>query len=357
MEAQNNNNSKAEVSDAAGRDDFVSPSSSNNSISVGSSSSGGSGGSGIVFTSPFEDTFGLDVFAQIAASAHPLPVESASPRRATISSTSSIVQQSQSQLAQSIYQNQQAIRIQQQQKRDSVDSTVNKFNPKITDDDDDDDEDDDDSDDDGDSLRRKTSISSVSSFGSIGGSGGSFRNYSFVGAKASSSFLETPIKEETETDLQMDVDQSINFQRRRSPSLMGQSHLTNLEDGSSVSSPSGILSSTYSQNRRLSAPENVSNFTNYASSFSTRRVIHNICERKRRENIREGFEQLQNRLPEHLSSNPKLSKMEILVADKNLITEIRGRISNLSAEISALSQVSEEMRNKSEDSSSKAAAE
>ena len=254
----------------------------------------------------------MDVFAQIAASAHPLPVETPpAVRRASIATTSSIVQQSQSQLAQSIYQNQQALRLQQQknqpqilQKRDSIDSTVSKFDPRIVDEDMEEDLDEDfDSNSENDDEPMTSSRNSNMSLS-----------------------LETPIKEETESDLNMEIDQSINFQRRRSPSL----------------STSNDLSPQPNYGRRLSAPDNATNFPGY----SARRVIHNICERKRRENIREGFDQLQSRLPPHLANNSKLSKMEILAGAKNLINEIRGRVSNLSAEVSALSQVTEQMEKK-----------
>jgi hypothetical protein len=144
---------------------------------------------------------------------------------------------------------------------------------------------------------------------------------------------EMSIKEETENDLQMDVDSSISFQRRRSPSLSesNEDHLQQQQQQ--------ILA------RRLSAPENNSRFNiSDSGPYSTRRVIHNICERKRRENIREGFDQLQVRLPAQMANNPKISKMEILVGAKNLISEIRGRISNLSAEINALSQVADQVK-------------
>jgi len=191
---------------------------------------------------------------------------------------------------------------QQLQKRDSIDSTISKFDPRI------DDEDMDDYDDDFDSSSDEDEPMSASV--KAGNSNTSLK-------------LETPIEEETETDLQMDIDHSINFQRRRSPSLSESNDIN----------PQPIYG------RRLSAPENVSNF----SGYSTRRVIHNICERKRRENIREGFDQLQCRLPPHLANNSKLSKMEILTGAKNLINEIRGRIANLSAEVSALSQVTEQI--------------
>lgn len=240
-------------------------------------------------------------------------------RRASVPTTSSIVQKSQSQLAQSIYQNQQALRLQQQQKsqhqpvqpvqkRDSIDSTISKFDPRINDEDmdmDDYDDDDFDYNSDEDEPMPPSSIKT--------GNNNSNTSLKF----------ESAIEEETESDLQMDIDKSINFQRHRSPSL-------------SDTNPQPIYG------RRLSAPENVSNF----SGYSTRRVIHNICERKRRENIREGFDQLQSRLPPHLANNSKLSKMEILTGAKNLINEIRGRIANLSAEISVLSQVTEQMEMK-----------
>lgn len=264
-----------------------------------------SNSSAIVFTSPFEDTSGLDVFAQIAASAHPLPVEATLARRSSLSNTSSIVQKSQSQLAQSIYQNQQALRLhhQQLQKRDSFDSTASKFDPRINDDDEDMEDDFDDEEEDFDSNSENEAVKNASL----------------------ALHLDTSIKEETELDLKMDVDQSMNFQRRRSPSLFT----------SNESLPQPIYG------RRLSAPENVS------SGYSARRVIHNICERKRRENIREGFDQLQRRLPAHLANNSKLSKMEILIGAKNLINEIRGRMANLSAEISALSHVKEQIEKKS----------
>ena len=90
----------------------LTPNTNSSPISTNLNSANSSNGN--VFTKPIEDTSGLDVFAQIAASAHPLPLEPV--RRASIA-TSSIVHQSQSQLAQLIYQNQQALRLQQQQKQ------------------------------------------------------------------------------------------------------------------------------------------------------------------------------------------------------------------------------------------------
>ena len=303
-------------------------------ISSGISSTSSSATEAVNSCSPsFEDTSGLDVFAQIAASAHPLPVEQV--RRDSIT-TSSIVQQSQSQLAQSIYQSQQALRLKhqhqhqhqqqhnnnkdykdynhphqqqhQKQNRESNESNVRSFKPEIDGDLDLDDEDDFDSD--SDKFDTKSSNSNN-------------RN-------RNRSVFENTIKEESESDLQMDTDQSINYyQRQRSPSL----------------SLSNDLSSTQMLTRRLSAPDNSSNFST-SSGLTTRRVIHNICERKRRENIRDGFFQLQNRLPPHISNNPRLSKMDILAGATNLINDIKGRISNLSAEISALSQVSVQIEKK-----------
>lgn len=295
------------------------------------SKSASSGTSSIIFTSPFEDTSGLDVFAQIAASAHPLPLAPvrrsstsvaiptpiSTPTPISSSSSNNIVQQSQSQLAQSIYQSQQALRLQsQQQKRDSIDSTISKFDPKIEEDDDEgffSDDDDEDMEFDSDSEQGK-------------GQGKARYSDQKNNSKSSLLLFDAPIKEETESDLMMDVDQSMNFyQRRRSPSL---------------STESNDLNNSQMYARRLSVPENSASFS---GGNSTRRVIHNICERKRRENIRDGFAQLQNRLPNHLANNPKLSKMETLAGARNLINDIRGRISNLSAEISALSLVSEQM--------------
>lgn len=322
---------------------------------VGSKESS-SGTSSIIFTSPFEDTSGLDVFAQIAASAHPLPVVRRSSTSASTggdlsintsgnlsaitsgntsgitsvttsgntytpisSSSNNIVQQSQSQLAQSIYQSQQALRL--QQKRDSIDSTTSKFDPKIEDDNEEEegfysDDDDEDMEFDSDSSDMR---------------------YKFTDQKnnsKSSLLFDTSIKEETESDLMMDVDPSMNVyhQRLRSPSLSTESNDLNMATNTN--------NQMYA--RRLSAPENSTNACG-SGGFSARRVVHNICERKRRENIRDGFAQLQNRLPSHLANNPKLSKMEILAGSRNLINDIRGRISNLSAEISALSLVSEQI--------------
>lgn len=340
------------------------PSSSDRSFSVSSTNSGASvtSADSIIFTSPFEDTSGLDVFAQIAASACPLPVAvSEKPQTQTepiksqiqppvpihqqiqqqpqitrrASESTSIVHQSQSQLAQTIYQNQQALRM-QQQKRESVDSNFGHFNRSIDDSDEDYDEDFDSESENGD-VRMTTTTTSApriaidNSYGNINNNIRNAMNTLKSSSSSSNLLLETPIKEETESDLQMDIDQSINFQRRRSPSLSVASNET---------SPQAIYA------RRLSAPDNGSNYTGSSGGYSTRRVIHNICERKRRENIRDGFDQLQNRLPAHMTNNPKLSKMEILSGAGNLIKEIQGRVSNLAAEVSALTLVVEQMEKK-----------
>ena len=207
----------------------------------------------------------------------------------------------------------------QQQKRDSIESTTSKFDPRIEDEYDEEFYSDDD-----------IEFESDSEQGEM--------RYRSVDPKSNSKSIvlfDTPIREETESDLMMDVDQSMNFhQRRRSPSLSAESN------DLITSTFNGQGSQLYA--RRLSAPENSLN-QNLGGGFSTRRVIHNICERKRRENIRDGFFQLQNRLPSHLANNSKLSKMEILSGARTLINEIRGRVANLSAEVSALTQLSEQM--------------
>ena len=240
-----------------------------------------------LFSSPLEDTSGLDVFAQIAAS---IPLEPAASARRH--SSADIVHQSQSQLAQSIYQSQQALRQQQQQRRASVASSNASSSYSDFDDYDEDDEDEDDDE----------------------GSGGNFSSKFLEGRNFSSaSLLPQTIKEESESDLAMDVD---------SPSLSEPPRL---------------------DLRRASLPANAfSGFESGHSSLSNRRIVHNICERKRRENIREGFERLQARLPGTEAETARLSKMEILQGALEVICGLRSRIKSLNEEITALQVMSDQ---------------
>ncbi len=66
-----------------------------------------------------------------------------------------------------------------------------------------------------------------------------------------------------------------------------------------------------------------------------RRHVHNICEKKRREHIREGFTLLQQRVP---SSYPhyKMSKLEVLKGSIEHVTSLLKHISDLEAEVDGL---------------------
>ena len=90
----------------------------------------------IVFTSPFEDTSGLDVFAQIAASAHPLPCKKiqydcrscACCACRKFYCTSISISNSSKYLSKA---NKLSGMQQNQNKRDSIDSTVSKLIQKL----------------------------------------------------------------------------------------------------------------------------------------------------------------------------------------------------------------------------------
>jgi len=69
---------------------------------------------------------------------------------------------------------------------------------------------------------------------------------------------------------------------------------------------------------------------------SYRRNVHNICEKRRRENIRGGFDTLQASLPPSLASNPRISKQEVLLATIAILTESKQRISALQRDIAIL---------------------
>lgn len=252
-----------------------------------------------LFSAPFEDTSGLDVFAQIAAS---IPLESTNSagmlqRR---HSSADIVHQSQSQLAQSIYQSQQALRQQQQLRRASVTTTGSNASSSYSDFDDEDEEFEAQFDKYDASERAKKVSNNHSNF-------------------SSTSLLPQTIEEESESELAMDID---------SPA---------------PSEPANLESSSIQAQRRASLPANA--FSSYEpanSSLSSRRIVHNICERKRRENIREGFERLQARLPASDAENSRLSKMEILQGAYEVIEGLRERIKSLNEEVSALQVMSEQ---------------
>ncbi len=252
-----------------------------------------------LFSSPFEDTSGLDVFAQIAAS---IPLEMTSNVQSRRHSSADIVHQSQSQLAQSIYQSQQALRQQQQQeRRTSIVSNASSSYSDFEDEDDDEEEEGDDGVDDFEDGGGKQRSYEV-------GKGGNF----LKGA-----LLPQTIQEESESDLAMDVDSSVNSESSRMETAL--------------------------QMRRSSLPANAfSSFESGPSSLSNRRIVHNICERKRRENIREGFERLQARLPGTEAENARLSKMEILQGAVEVMEGLRDRIKSVKEEINALQLMSEQ---------------
>lgn len=76
--------------------------------------------------------------------------------------------------------------------------------------------------------------------------------------------------------------------------------------------------------------------TTAAAAPSQRRVVHNVCERRRRENIRDGFDGLQSRLPHELRTNPRISKQDILEAGIKIIVDARRRVAALEHELAAL---------------------
>lgn len=257
-----------------------------------------------LFSSPLEDTSGLDVFAQIAASVKPIPVvnQSSTVEVGVLQrrhSSASVVQQSQNQLAQSIYQTQQALR--QQQKHSSTVSTTGSSYSDLNSDFDSDFDDDDF----GSDEASKPQIEPPT------------KPIKFI------SYQPQTIQEESESDLAMDIDSNMSSR---------SNYLSPTTSFGSLSTPS--LSTT--SFRRSSLPANAFSTEHGPSSMSNRRIIHNICERKRRENIREGFAYLQARLPSPHAQNPKLSKMDILQSALNMINSSRARISSLTDECEAL---------------------
>lgn len=69
-----------------------------------------------------------------------------------------------------------------------------------------------------------------------------------------------------------------------------------------------------------------------STSSRGRRAIHNVCERRRRESIRDAFEQLRARVSKTRDS--KTSKMDILRSAINFIRDIKRDINTLEAELS-----------------------
>lgn len=268
-----------------------------------------------LFSSPLEDTSGLDVFAQIAAS---IPLESTTASIMNISppvrrhSSADIVHQSQSQLAQSIYQAQQALR--QQQRRASTVTTSSNASSSYSDFDDlDEDEDMDDELDAGGEADGFEKSSSPSFY------------HQHNRSAAAATFLHQTIHEESESDLAMSLD-----------SATSSSAFT-------VASSSASMASAPPSLRRASLPVNAYHNDLTQSTLSNRRIVHNICERKRRENIREGFARLQSRLPKADSDGvAKLSKMEILQGALEVIEGLRERIKSLQEECAALQVMSEQ---------------
>lgn len=267
-----------------------------------------------LFSSPLEDTSGLDVFAQIAAS---IPLESTTASIMNISppvrrySSADIVHQSQSQLAQSIYQAQQALR--QQQRRASTVTTASNASSSYSDFDDlDEDMDEDDE----------------YELDAGGAADGFEKSPSFYHqhnrSAAAATFLHQTIHEESESDLAMSLD-----------SATSSSAFTASSSASVASAPPSL--------RRASLPVNAYHNDLTQSTLSNRRIVHNICERKRRENIREGFARLQSRLPKADSDGvSKLSKMEILQGALEVIEGLRERIKSLQEECAALQVMSEQ---------------
>lgn len=265
-----------------------------------------------LFSSPLEDTSGLDVFAQIAASITPIPVVNKPPtgENSLIQrrhSSASVVQQNQNQLAQSIYQTQQALR--QQHTRSSTTSNTGSsysdFNSDFDSDFDDDD-----------STPEEEHKPQPSKQ--------PLKPLKFISYQPQQ---PQTIQEESESDLAMDVDSTFGS---RSTYLSPSTSLGSL---STPSLPTTAL-------RRSSLPANA--FSSENGPVSNRRIIHNICERKRRENIREGFAYLQARLPQPHAQNPKLSKMDILQSALTIIDTTRARISSLTDECEALKLMTKE---------------
>lgn len=250
------------------------------------------------FCSPLEDVSGLDVFAQAAASANPLPVEK---------SSATILQESQTQLTNNIYQAQQALRQQQQRRASATPSATTTGSSSYSDFDDDFDSEDD-----------------------------------VMGDMAVSKQLHPSIKEEQEeSDFFMDVDSNGS-----SNSLLSGGGLVNAGSPGRPRAPSLVpttstSASSVSMQRRTSLPGTSAEATVVSGPLTARRVIHNICERKRRENIRDGFARLQERVQRTNTTGRRLSKMEILEAALASFNQIKTRISGLQEEIKAFSAVNQ----------------
>jgi len=68
------------------------------------------------------------------------------------------------------------------------------------------------------------------------------------------------------------------------------------------------------------------------SATDKRRHTHNICERKRREHIKEGFEELQKRLPKK-PTGFKMSKLDILKTSITFISDLAATTDSLESEV------------------------
>jgi hypothetical protein len=69
-----------------------------------------------------------------------------------------------------------------------------------------------------------------------------------------------------------------------------------------------------------------------SNAIDKRRHTHNICERKRREHIKEGFEELQKRLPKK-SSTFKMSKLDVLKTSIAYISDLASLTDSLESEV------------------------
>lgn len=247
-----------------------------------------------MFSSPLEDTSGLDVFAQIAASVKPLPVETA--HRATLT-TAEMVQQNQSQLAKRIYMAQQALR---QQQHNPDEPTGN----------------------------RETRAVSVANTGTA--------NMSFDPLAPSES-------KDRSASANEHGDGEIVFPR---PAVEQKTLIGNDEK----SLPLTPLDMNKKRRQVHKQPENAKprrttrssveaspyNVSSALGLIFNRRIVHNSCERKRRDNIRDGFARLHARLPQSDESGNRLSKMSILQGTVDLIGDLKRRTDSLATEVGAL---------------------
>jgi hypothetical protein len=89
------------------------------------------------------------------------------------------------------------------------------------------------------------------------------------------------------------------------------------------------------QNRYYNQLNNRSGMSKETSYMDRRRHVHNVCEKKRREHIKEGFILLQQRVPKKYP-HCKMSKLDVLKGSIQQVYDLKNVISDLEIEIETL---------------------